>query len=239
MPHEIIKTFFSEAVRHVSSNISQYTVNPDKDFTRVKKLGPETLLSFMVSCGSSSIKIELLDFFGLRSDAPSASAFNQQRAKLKPEALEAVFQQFNSSVLSSEKPSDYRFLAADGSTFTFFSKPSFSTAEYFVSEGHSAKGFYSMHLNAFYDLQRHTYTDALLQPVHNKDEFRAFCDMVDRHHVLSGIKDVFIGDRGYCSYNNMAHVMEKGQYFLFRTKDIHSKGLVGNFDFPDTDSFDI
>ena len=37
----------------------------------------------------------------------------------------------------------------------------------------------------------------------------------------------------------MAHVMEKGQYFLFRTKDIHSKGLIGNFDFPDTDSFDI
>ena len=37
----------------------------------------------------------------------------------------------------------------------------------------------------------------------------------------------------------MAHVIHKGQYFLFRTKDIHSKGLVGNFDFPVTDSFDI
>ena len=96
-----------------------------------------------------------------------------------------------------------------------------------------------MHLNAFYDLQKHTYTDALIQPIHLKDEFRAFCDMVDRHDTQPGIRDVFIGDRGYCSYNNMAHVIEKGQYFLFRTKDIHSKGLVGNFDFPDTDSFDI
>lgn len=239
MSHEKIKASFSEAVRHVSSNISQYTVNPGRDLTRVRKLGPETLLSFMVSCGSSSTKIELLDFFGLRPDAPSASAFSQQRAKLKPEALEAVFHQFNASALSCDKPSGYRFLAADGSTFTFFSKPSFSPAEYFVSEGHSAKGFYSMHLNAFYDLQRHTYTDALIQPVHGKNEFRAFCDMVDRHHVLPGTKDVFTGDRGYCSYNNMAHVVEKGQYFLFRTKDISSKGLVGNFDFPDTDSFDI
>lgn len=78
MSHEKIKAFFSEAVRYVSSNISQYTVNPDKDLTRVRKLGTE--------------------------------------------ALEAVFQQFNSSVLSSEKPS-------------------FSTAEYFAAEGHSAKGF--------------------------------------------------------------------------------------------------
>lgn len=138
-----------------------------------------------------------------------------------------------------EKKPDYRFLAADGSTFTFFSKPSFAPSEYFVSEGHSAKGFFSMHLNALYDLQKHTYSDALIQPVHQKDEFRTFCDMADRHVTMPGTKDVFIGDRGYCSYNNMAHVIEKGQYFLFRTKDIHSKGLVGNFDFPDTDSFDI
>lgn len=96
-----------------------------------------------------------------------------------------------------------------------------------------------MHLNAFYDLTTHTYTDALLQPVHNKNEFGAFCDMVDRHEILEGSKNVYIGDRGYFSYNNMAHVIEQDQFFLFRTKDIHSKGLVGNFDFPEDESFDI
>lgn len=96
-----------------------------------------------------------------------------------------------------------------------------------------------MHLNAFYDLGKHTYTDALIQPVHFKDEYKAFCVMVDRYIIISGQKIVFIGDRGYCSYNNMAHVLEKGQYFLFRTKDIHSKGLVQGFDFPDEECFDI
>lgn len=49
-----------------------------------------------------------------------------------------------------------------------------------------------MHLNAFYDLQNHTYSDAMIQPVHQKDEFRAFCDMVDRHHILPGTKDVLL-----------------------------------------------
>lgn len=117
--------------------------------------------------------------------------------------------------------------------------PSLVSEEYFVSEGHSRKGFYSIHINAFYDLSTNTYTDALLQPVHDKDEFSAFCTMVDRHEVFPGTKNIYIGDRGYCSYNNMAHVMEQGQYFLFRTKDIHSKGLVGNFDYPDSDLFDI
>ncbi len=96
-----------------------------------------------------------------------------------------------------------------------------------------------MHLNAFYDLTTHTYTDALIQPVHCKNEFSAFCDMVDRHEVIEGRKNIYIGDRGYCSYNNMAHVLEQNQFFLFRTKDIHSKGLVGNFDFPEEEAFDI
>ena len=96
-----------------------------------------------------------------------------------------------------------------------------------------------MHLNALYDLQRHTYADAILQPVHDKDEFRAFCDMVDRQESLPGTKNIYIGDRGYCSYNNMAYVIQSGEYFLFRTKDIHSKGLVGNFDLPGEEAFDM
>ena len=71
-------------------------------------------------------------------------------------------------------------------------------------------GFYSMHINAFYDLNRHIYTDALIQPAHQKDEFAAFCQLVDSHVCIPDTKTVFIGDRGYCSYNNMAHVIEKG-----------------------------
>lgn len=238
MSYEKIKATFNNSVNYVVSNISHYAVTPGKNFTRSRKMGVDKLIPFLVSCGSSSTRIELLDFFGLQADAPSASAFNQQRAKLRPEALEAVFHHFSSALQDNAGPG-FRYLAADGSTFTFFSKPSFSPSEYFVSEGHSAKGFYSMHLNALYDLQKHTYPDALIQPVHQKDEFRAFCDMVDRLDTRPGTRDVFIGDRGYCSYNNMVHVLKKGQYFLFRTKDIHSKGLVGNFDFPDADSFDI
>lgn len=133
---------------------------------------------------------------------------------------------------------NYRFLAADGSSYTFFSTPAFSSDDYYCSPGNSIRRVYSMHLNAFFDLTTHTYTAALIQPVHSKNEFAAFCDMVDHHEILEGKKNIYIGDRGYCSYNNMAHILAQDQYFLFRTKDIHSKGLVGNFDFPDEDSFD-
>lgn len=239
MTHNKIKSLFASAVQSVASSISEYAVNPDKDFTRDRKLSPDKLISFLVSEGSSTTKNELLDFFGFDHQSPSASALNQQRAKLKPEALYAVFKNFNNSVApSANNKSGYRFLAADGSTATFFSSTKFSGTEYYVKPGHSAKGVYSMHINAFCDLENHTYTDAILQPIHEKNEFRAFCTIVDRHSIIPNGKNVYIGDRGYCSYNNMAHVINSGQFFLFRTKDIHQKGIIGNFSLPDEESFD-
>ena len=243
MPHNKIKNAFLSAVNSVIANPEQFAVNPAKDFSRQRKITPDTLISFLVSKGSSSSRVEMLDFWGLDQKMPSLSALNQRRAKLKPEALESVLAHFNASVSRQASfPSTddgYRYLAADGSTTTFFSSPKLASPEYFCSPGHSARGVYSMHINAFFDLDAHIYTDAVLQPVHEKNEFSAFCDIVDRHGTLPGRKNVYIGDRGYCSYNNMAHVVEQGQYFLFRTKDIHSKGLVGNFEFPETESFDI
>ncbi len=126
MSHEDIKATFADAVSHVVSSISQYTASPGRDFTRSRKIGADRLISFLVSCGSSGTRIELLDFFGLQAGSPSASAFNQQRAKLRPEALEAVFHRFNSALQADAGPG-FRFLAADGSTFTFFSRPSFAS----------------------------------------------------------------------------------------------------------------
>lgn len=234
-----IKKLFNSAISKVADNISQYTVSPEKDFKRHKKLPVEKLMSFLISEGSSTTKNELLDFFNYSSERVTASVLNQQRAKLKPEALQQVMYEFNDSIFKESVSSGYRFIATDGATVTYFSKSSFSSNEYFVDQGHSQKGFYSMHINAFQDIQKHIYTDILIQPVHEKDEFKAFCMMVDRHPVLPRNKNVYIGDRGYCSYNNMAHVVSSGQYFLFRTKDIHSKGLVGKFDYPNSDTFDI
>ena len=241
--HQMLKDLFLSAVDQVCSDISQYSVNPQTDFSRTRKTSPQKLISFLVSQGSSSSRVELLDFWGLDPSMPTSSAFNQQRTKLKPSALQTVFHNFNASSMdlshSALSDNNYRYLAADGSTFTYFSTPKFSSEDYYCSPGNSIRGVYSMHLNAFFDLDTHLYTDALLQPVHSKNEFKAFCGIVDRHIVLEGRKNVYIGDRGYCSYNNIAHVIQQGQFFLFRTKDIHSKGLVGNFVFLEEEAFDI
>lgn len=144
MSHNKIKKIFNKSVSTIASDISKYALNPTKNFTREKKLPVDKLITFLVSQGASSTKNELLDFFSMSNDTPTASALNQQRDKLRPEALEAVFNEFNASVATFQTYSNYRFLAADGSTFSFFSKPSFASEEYYVSEGHSAKGYYSI-----------------------------------------------------------------------------------------------
>jgi len=130
MFHKKIKSLFYSAVDSVVSDISRYTINPDKDLTRCRKLPPDRLISFLVSEGASGTKNELLDFFGFDTQTPSASAFNQQRAKLKPEAVETVFKQFNRLTTFYKKTSDYDFIAVDGSSFTFFSKPLFASKDY-------------------------------------------------------------------------------------------------------------
>lgn len=242
MFHLKLKEILNDSIQKVCSDINSFVYNPEKDFSRVRKLPADQVISYLISQGGSSTKCEWLDFFQLSPETPTVSALSQRRSQLKAEAFEAVFHEFVASSLKLETEnhdSQYQYIAADGSTISFSSLPRFASDEYYVSEGHSASGFYSMHINAFYDLNRHVYTNALIQPAHQKDEFSAFCKLVDSHVSIPDTKTIFIGDRGYCSYNNMAHVIEKGQHYLFRTKDRNSKGLIHNFDFPDTDEFDM
>lgn len=61
--------------------------------------------------------------------------------------------------------------------------------------------------------------------------------MVDRSYLETAL---IIADRGYENYNLMAHIQEKGWFFLIRIKDIHSKKcMAAALDLPDTDSFDL
>lgn len=234
-----VKFLFQDAVFYVVSHLSPYLNDPDRNFTRRRKFPPEMLISFLVSQGASSSGNELDDFFNFQPNSPSLSALNQQRNKLKPQALQEVFRQLNASLSKLENLPHYRLLAADGSSFSFFSSPKWASEEYFVSAGHSAKGFYSVHLNALYDLNTRTYQDAVIQPVHSKDEFSAFCTMVDRLESVDSVPCIFIADRGYCSYNNMAHVMEKNQFFLFRSKDVNVRGVAGHLPVPKQGAFDL
>lgn len=133
MFHHQLKTAFNTAIEKVSSHISSFVKKPGRDLSRIRKLPASLLMSYLVSQGSSSTWCEVLDFFRLNADAPSASAFNQQKAKRKPEAMEELFNEFNrsvSSMSSTDTNKKFRTIATDGSTVSFFCRP---TLRWFLS----------------------------------------------------------------------------------------------------------
>ena len=59
--------------------------------------------------------------------------------------------------------------------------------------------------------------------------------MVDRSAIESAL---LLADRGYESYNNLAHIQEKGWNFLIRIKD-GTAGIASGLALPATDEFDV
>ena len=59
--------------------------------------------------------------------------------------------------------------------------------------------------------------------------------MIDRSDIVNAI---LLADRGYESFNNMAHLQEKGWKYLIRIKD-SSNGIASGLDLPAADEFDL
>ena len=117
-------------------------------------------------------------------------------------------------------------LAVDGSDLQIAANPNGSDSYYPGVNGQ--KAYNLLHINAMYDVLQHTYTDAMIQKSRNADESGALTDMVDR----SGIdRALLLADRNYESYNNLAHIQEKGWYFLIRIKD-STKGITSGLILP-------
>jgi len=89
-----------------------------------------------------------------------------------------------------------------------------------------------IHTTSSYDLINKRYLDCVVQPGRLKNEFRAICDLADRDDF--GGLPVYIGDRGFSSYNFFAHAKEKGIFHLIRAKDVNVKRLLGLQSLPDS-----
>ena len=227
-----IRKLLTSEIKKVTDDISMYCENPRSDFTRNRKLPVEVLLKGIIGMESKSLTNELIDLFHASPDMPTSSAFSQQRCKLKPEAFKAVFDGF-SSELRKEFSDEMPVLAIDGSDIQIATNPQDESSYFPGTNGQ--KGYNLLHLNALYDLSHHIYSDVVIQKRMDWNEPAALQTMVDR----SGIpKALLIADRGYESYNNLAHIQEKGWFFLIRIKD-GKTGIKEGLELPDTDTFDM
>ena len=233
---EEVKGTLWNLIDEMSLDLSPFVVCPGKDFSRKKKWDFPTLVKFIISMEGQTLKNELQKYFGYTIDCPTNASFNQRRAQILPEAFEFLFKEFTARYTeNSGLFKDYRLIACDGSDINISHNP--NDKDTYFTNG-NAKGFNQLHLNAMYDLTDKMYTDIIIQPGRLENENAAFCDMVDRY--TGSKKTIFIADRGFESYNNFAHVIEHGNYFLFRCKDIDSTGILSGLKYklPNETIFD-
>ena len=114
MKPEHVKKLLLTEIKNVADNPQDYCFNPDNDFTRKRKLSMEKVLAGIIGMERGSLTNELLDLFDASADTPTASAFIQQRNKIRPEAFESIFAGF-SHKLMTEFTENMPILAVDGS----------------------------------------------------------------------------------------------------------------------------
>ena len=217
-----IKKALNDCIKYLSENTNIIAKNPKTDFTRQRKLPLYCLIKTMLSMTSKSIQGELTNFFNFSADIPTVSAYVQQRNKIRYEGLEYLFKAFTNSIDEQELYKGYRLLAIDGTDLHTPTNP--NEKESFYTGANGQKPYNLIHLNALYDLQRKIYVDVVTQGRRHENEHRALATMVDRD--VSDIPTIYIADRGYESYNVLAHIQEKKQKFLIRAKDFSYGGIV-------------
>ena len=156
--------------------------------------------------------------------APSKAAFYRQLHKLKDGALRCLLLSFNRQLKNNLFNGKYRLVACDGSALDIFRNPD-DPDTFYPPSGMSPKGYNQAYINAFYSILDRRFIDLVIQPGRKRNEYSAFCQMADS--AGGSLMTVYMGDRGYASYNNFAHVIENGQFFLIRCTDKKTEGILG------------
>lgn len=231
-----LKNLLISIINTQKQNLSSLVSNPNIDFSRNRKIPYETMILSLLTMEGTTLTNELLRQFGCSASTATSSAFVQQRKKILPIALENLFRDFVSKTAQDDNYKGYKLLAVDGSDIQIPTNLNDKDSLFIPKEG--IKPYNLLHLNALYNLLTHTYEDAIVFKRKEAGENKALTTMVDRSAIKE--KAIVIMDRGYEAYNNMAHIQEKGWFYLIRIKDFgqHKTGILHGLELPDVDEFD-
>ena len=215
----------------MEKNISDFVVDPKRDFVRKSELSFSKTMRFILGMGSQTLGGELMEFYGLDKKSVSVSAIVQRSAKIDPFAFQHLFYEFNKAFSQTNFFHGYRLYAVDGSDIHIPTIPDDKGTFYRAND--DSKGYNLMHLNALYDLMNRRYIDAVLQDSRNENENKALISMLENIPNDS----IIIADRNYDSYNNIAHIEAKGSKYVIRIKS--STGIIKKFDLPSNEEADF
>lgn len=231
-----LKNLLISIINTQKQNLTGLVSDPLVDFSRNRKIPYENMILSLLTMEGSALTNELLRQFGCSTTTATASAFVQQRQKILPIALEKLFHDFVLHTSQDDNYKGYKLLAVDGSDIQIPTNLKDEDSLIITKEG--IKPYNLLHLNALYNLLTHTYEDAIVFKCKEAGENKALTAMVDKSTIKG--KAIVIMDRGYEAYNNMAHIQEKGWFYLIRIKDFgqHKTGILHGLELPDVDEFD-
>ena len=230
-----IKDNLENSIKEITINPKTYALNPEKDFTRTRKLPLDEMIRIILTIGGNSLNLEIMKYFSYDLNAPTTSAFVQQRGKILLGAFKEIFENFTNSSLVPKTHKGYRLLAVDGSSFCISHNP--NDKKTYISKRENSKGSNHLHLNAVYDLCNRVYVDAIIQNGREIDERQALIDVI-QNKKDKNVKSIYIADRGYESYNLFEHMNQNGQKYVIRVKDINSKSISSSLNIQSKEIID-
>ena len=230
---EIVTKFDSELTK-LDSIKSEFCIHPEKDFSRNRKITFVSTIKSILSFGGGTLTNELLKINKFTTDTPTSSAFVQQRDKITPKAFSALFSMVNQAFDQDIRYKGYRLMAVDESHIHVPTNP--RDIDSFVKCTESERPHNEFHLNAMFDILQKIYTDAVVQKHLTQNEDKAMIEMTERALYQ---KAIAICDRGYESYNNMAHLQESSWKYIIRIKEPGGYGIADGLQLPDSTEFDL
>ncbi len=210
----LTETITNNLNRAIINAAAEYKENTETDFSRNRKLTAETILRLLVGAEGGSLA-KILHSAGIEV---TPAAISQRRAQIPVEVFREMFLRFNAMCTDTEPYRGYRILAVDG---TAVNMPRNTNAPSFVCHDGAPEGYNQVHLNPLYDVLNRTFYDAVIQPEPHKDEIGALVEMLRNNDFDR--PTLIIADRGYESYNVIAHLLEKENTdFMIRVKQNHS-----------------
>ncbi len=228
---KIVKKKLNALIDGMEKNVSAFVVDPQKDFIRKSELTLSTTMKFILGMGSRTLAKELMDFYGFDSKMVSVSAIVQRRSKILPSAFQHLFREFSKAFEQTNFFHGYRLYAVDGSDVHIPTIPGDKGTYYCAND--DSKGYNLMHLNVLYDLINRRYMDAVLQDSREENENKALISMLENVKHDS----IIVADRNYDSYNNIAHLENKGMKYVIRIKS--NVGIVKKFNLSLNDEADF
>lgn len=234
------KEMYLQSIDKLFEHKDLYFENPEKAFSRTQKISLWDTMLFPMVADNCSTAIELLDYFtknDLQLDIlPSQAAMSYRRDQLKVSAYKDVFTDFTSKIPQKKTFHGLQVIACDGTRLNTPYNP--KDLNSFVNHIEGRKGFNQYHLTTCYDVLNEVFTDAVIQGYHSMNEKLALSEMMDRCGGTLNL--LFVADRGFASYNVVAHAVNNGHNFLIRlTKPMAKKIFFDTVNLDEVETCDL